>query len=74
MEYGPPGPAVAGLKLLPLIPVPLKVPPEGMPVRLIVPALTQAVVDKPVKLTTGNAFTVTGWLILLLQPFPSVYE
>ena len=57
--YGPPTPAVAGLKLLPLIPVPLNVPPEGVPFRVTALAFTQMEEGKPVKLTVGNGFTVT---------------
>ena len=39
--YGPPVPAVAGLKVLPLIPVPLNVPPEGEPVNVTAEAVIQ---------------------------------
>ena len=46
--------AVAGLKLLPLIPLPLKVPPVGLPVKVIEPPLAQMDVGKPLKLTLGN--------------------
>ena len=50
--------AVAGLKLLPLTPLPLKVPPVGLPVKVIEPPLTHTEVGKPLKLTLGNGFTV----------------
>ena len=50
--------AVAGLKLLPLIPLPLKVPPAGLPVKVIEPLLTHTEVGSPLKLTLGNGFTV----------------
>ena len=63
--------AAAGLKLLLLTPLPLKVPPVGLPVKVIEPLLTQMDVGKPLKLTIGNGFTVMVWLLLLLQPFTS---
>ena len=67
-----PTPAAAGLKLLPLIPLPLKLPPVGLPVKVIELPLTQTEVGKPLKLTLGKAFTRIVWLLLLLQPFASV--
>ena len=65
--------AAAGLKLLPIIPLPLKVPPVGLPVKEIEPLLTQTEVGKPLKLTLGNGFTVMVWLLLLMQPFKPGY-
>ena len=59
MVYGPPTAADEGVKILPLIPVPLNVPPEGLPDSAKASAFTQIVAGKPVKLTLGNAFTVT---------------
>ena len=41
MVYGPPAPAVEGLKVLPLMPVPLNVPPEGEPVNVTAEAVVQ---------------------------------
>ena len=41
MAYGPPTPAVEGSKVLPLIPVPLNVPPEGEPVNVTAEAVVQ---------------------------------
>ena len=55
-----PTPAAAGLKLLPLIPLPLKLPPVGLPVKVIELPLTQTEVGKPLKPTLGNAFTTTA--------------
>ena len=57
--YGPPTPATAGSNVLPLIPVPLNTPPAGVPVNVTAPALLQIVVGRPVKLTSGNGFTIT---------------
>jgi hypothetical protein len=53
-----PTPAVAGLKLFPLTPVPLKVPPAGVPLRETFAASTQTALYVPAS-TTGSAFTVT---------------
>ena len=53
-----------------VIPVPLNVPPIGLPVRLLGESLTQN--GPPLTLTTGIAFTTTSVVLLLLQPFPSV--
>ena len=66
--------AVAGLKLLPLTPLPLKRPPVGLPVKVIEPPLTHTEVGSPLKLTLGNGFTLMVWLLLLMQPFKPVYE
>jgi len=41
MLYGPPAPAVDGVNVLPLIPVPLKVPPDGEPDKVTAEALLQ---------------------------------
>ena len=68
MVYGPPVPAAAGLKVLPLIPVPLNVPPEGEPVNVTAEAFAQIEAGKPTKLTTGNPLTVTVCAVELVQP------
>ena len=70
--YGPPAPAVEGLKVLPLMPVPLNVPPEGEPVNVKAAAFAQIVAGKPEKLTAGIAFTVTDCVIELVHPLPLV--
>ena len=73
MVYGPPIPAVAGLKVLPLMPVPLNVPPEGEPTKVNIAAFIQTDAGKPVKFTTGNAFTVTICVAIeLVQPLPLI--
>ena len=46
-----PAPAAAGSKLLPLIPGPLKVPPDGVPVNVTDASVEQYVVARPVKPT-----------------------
>ena len=52
--------------------MPLNVPPAGEPVKVAADVLIQYEADRPVKLTTGNAFTVTVCEILFVQPFPLV--
>ena len=73
MAYGPPTPAVEGSKVLPLIPVPLNVPPEGEPVKVTAAAFIQMAAGKPVKFTAGNSFTVTVCVAIeLAQPLPLI--
>ena len=73
MVYGPPTPAVDGLKLVPVTPVPLKVPPAGFPDNGMEAAFTQT--DEAIGLmeTTGSAFTVIVVVAVPVQPFPFVY-
>ena len=66
--YGPPVPAKAGLKTLPLIPGPLNVPSAGEPVNVTGEAVIQYCVASPEKLTTGHGFTVTVCEEILIQP------
>ena len=68
-----PVPAVAGSKLFPEIPGPLKVPPVGDPVNVTDAFAVQYPPLSPLKLTIGKAFTVTvvpGEVAL--QPLASV--
>ena len=71
--YGPPTPATAGLKEFPDMPVPLKIPPVGEPVKLTAASVTQYKAANPLKLTVGNAVTVTDCDELFAQPLPFVY-
>ena len=54
-----PKPANAGSKLFPLMPGPLKMPPEGEPVNDTGKALLQYSLASPLKLTGLNWFTVS---------------
>ena len=47
------------MKILPLIPAPLNVPPAGLPFNVKASAFTQIVDGNPVKLTVGNGLTVS---------------
>ena len=66
-----PTPAVAGSKLpAALTPVPLNVPPAGLPVKLLAASSTQN--GPPLTLTTGKALTTTFAVALFSHPFVSV--
>ena len=52
-------PEAVGVKTEPFVSVPLYIPPEGDPVRLIAFSLTHTVFDEAVNDTEGSAFTVT---------------
>ena len=64
--YGPPTPAVAGVKVVPLIPGPLNVPPTGEPVSVAAAAVDWYVAESPEKDTLGTVFIVaiTGMRLL----------
>ena len=64
--------AVIGLKVLPLIPVPLNVPPVGLPVKVTADALIQYEGARPEKLTLGRAFTVTVSFTIYEHEFASI--
>ena len=68
-----PTPATAGLKLPPLTPVPLYVPPAGLP-PLSAKAASEVVmpVMLPGQVTVGSGFTVMVKEQLLVQLLPSV--
>ena len=66
-----PGPT-AGLNEEPLTPVPLKVPPDGVPVSATAAAFEQTAEYVPA-LTVGAALTVMEVDALLEQPFAFVY-
>ena len=61
----------AGLKLLPVTPVPLNVPPAGLPVKATGAALIQTGLYVPA-LITGNGFTVMVVWLLPVQPLALV--
>ena len=73
MVYGPPTPAAAGEKVLPVIPGPLNVPPAGVPVNVAPDALTLYVEASPLKLTVGNGLTVMfAGALVFVHPLPLV--
>lgn len=59
-----PAPETEGLKLLPLTPVPEKVPPEGVPVRLTELMLIQTVLVATFMFTVGRGLMVTVAVLL----------
>ena len=65
-------PAIDGLKLLPEIPNPENVPPDGKPDNDAAEASTQYAVASPVNVGVGSAFTVVVLVSLFTHPFPSV--
>ena len=71
--YGPPTPAVEGLKLVPVTPVPLKVPPAGLPESGTAAAFTQTELAIGLMETTGSAVTEIEVVAVPVQPFPLVY-
>src|SRR5678816_1045727 len=62
-----PCPAVAGLNVLPVTPVPENVPPAGLPVNITGAAFTQSG-PTGVIVTVGSGFTVIDVVAELLQP------
>ena len=62
-----PCPAVVGLNVLPVTPVPENVPPAGLPVNVTGAAFTQSG-PTGVIVTVGNGFTVTVTVAVLLHP------
>ena len=67
--YGPPTPAVEGLKLVPVTPVPLKVPPAGLPDNGMEAAFTQTELAIGLMVTTGSAVTEIEVVAVLVHPF-----
>ena len=47
-----------GINSVSVMPLPVKVPPAGFPVKMLVPLLVQTVSGLPVKETIGNEFIV----------------
>ena len=62
-----PCPAVVGLNVLPVTPIPENVPPAGLPVNVTGAAFTQSG-PTGVIVTVGNGFTVIEVVAELLQP------
>ena len=68
-----PVPAVAGLKLPAVTPVPEYVPPAGKPPERAKSAASTHTFANAASVTTGKAFTVIVLVAELTQLFPSVY-
>jgi len=68
-----PNPVAPALKVEPVTPFPLHVPPEGPPpVKANGPSSTQIELTESDTLTTGSAFTTTSVCAVALQPSESV--
>ena len=67
-----PAPAMDGKKEFPLIPCPLNVPPDGVPVSVTELSFEQYVAARPVKDTPVKLLTTTLWLELAEQLLPLV--
>ena len=62
----------AGLNVLPVTPIPLNVPPEGLPVKATGAALIHTAAYVPA-FTTGNGLTIKFCVLLPTHPLVTVY-
>jgi hypothetical protein len=69
ISYGPPTPATEGSKVDPDTPEPLNVPPAVVGVIVTIPPFSQIVAGKPVKVASGDGFTVM-WLLDVMMSLP----
>ena len=68
-----PVPAVNGLKVFPIIPIPEKVPPKGLPTRFTVFVVLQIVVLMLAMDTAGRVFTVTVAVLVTVTGHPAMF-